>query len=92
MIKRQKNKIAPKNVKVSPKITTDFAVQVKLSLNALLLIVLLIMYDVTLFLELYDFSISDKLLFFIGDIFAWINPIILLLSSSDVRGLFGLSF
>jgi hypothetical protein len=90
IIKRHNNQVSSEIVKVSTQRASDFSVGVKLWINSLILIALLIMYDVTLFLELFNFAISDKLFFFIGDLFAWVNPIILILSSGNVRSLFGL--
>jgi hypothetical protein len=67
---------------------SSFVVQAKLTMTSIVLIVVLIIYDIILFMEVYDEELGQFLLSYIADIFALINPILLLLFSKHVRSLF----
>jgi hypothetical protein len=67
---------------------SSFAMQAKLTMTSIVLILVLIIYDIILFLEVYDEELGQFLLSYIADIFALINPILLLSFSKQVRSLF----
>jgi hypothetical protein len=67
---------------------SSFVVQTKLTMTSIVLILVLIIYDVIAIIEVYDDELGHYLLPYISDIFALINPILLLSFSKQVRSLF----
>jgi hypothetical protein len=95
MLKRMKSKhrtieeVLTNTKRVSEKWTnSSFVMHAKLTMTSIVLIIVLIIYDIIEFIELYNEPMGHLLLSYISDIFALSNPILLLLFSKQVRSLF----
>jgi hypothetical protein len=68
-----------------PNPIATFAVQVRFTCNCITLILILCAHDVVHCMQIIQVEYAREMLFFIGDLFAWFHPILLVLCSRSVR-------
>jgi hypothetical protein len=70
----------------------NYKMQVKLTINSIMVLCTLLLYDVGVAVEMIDNTVLDIVFYYISDFFAWNNVVILVVSSKQVRIILGCGF